>query len=311
MRRPRTRRLLHLFFAMVAALLLVAVGLGAWLAHDRAVGLVHPPRVLADSTPADFDIATWEDIAFPSPDGLTLRGWLVPPESMGGPTVIFVHGLHGNRSSLLPLAVPLVARGYGALLYDARNHGESEGTITTLGYAEAADVMGAVAFLRDRPDVGDAPLALVGHSMGAAAVLRAAARLSEVDAVVAISAFTSLEDNVAEGVRILTGLPPFPFAPLIIAFGEQEVGLQLSDLRPIDDLAAIAPRPVLFIHGQADPLVPAPNSEQLFAAASEPKVLYIVPGGQHGDIVEQPPEEMLAQVIAFMDEHLPIEPPPR
>ncbi len=311
MRLSRPRRLLRLLFAMVAALLLVAVGLGAWLARDRALGLVHPPRVLAARTPADFDIAAWEDIAFSSTDGLTLRGWLVPPGSAGGPTVIFVHGLRGNRSSLLALAAPLVARGYGALLYDARNHGESEGTVTTLGYAEVADVEGAVAYLQDRPDVGDAPLALVGHSMGAAAVLRAAARLPQVDAVVAISAFTSLEDNVAEGVRILTGLPPFPFAPLIIAFGEQEAGLQLSDLRPIDDLAAIAPRPVMFIHGQADPLVPPRNSEQLYAAASQPKVLYLVPGGQHGDIVEQPSEEMLAQVIAFVDEHLPIEPPPR
>jgi len=228
-----------------------------WLAYSKALTLVHPLRTLASETPAAYGIPAWEDVRFLTSDNLELRGWFIPPEgAVDGATIIFVHGLGSNREDLLEQAALLHKYGYGVLLFDLRNHGESQGTITTLGYLEAGDVQAAMDHLLSRPDVNPQRIGLMGMSMGGATVLRAAARIPEVRAVVAEAAYTSIEDNLAHGVRALTGLPPFPFAPLVAWFGEMESGLDIRLVRPIDDVGKIAPRPLLLIHGDQDTLVP-------------------------------------------------------
>ena len=295
----------NLILFAVGASLLAAVGAGAWVARREAMGLVHPARAPVEESPADYGIERWETVEFAASDGLQLTGWFIPPApDAGGATVIFVHGLGSNRASLLNQAAIVIEHGYGALLIDLRNHGDSAGTTTTLGFEEVKDVEGAVDYLLARPEVDPDRIAIVGHSMGGGTVLRAAARIPEIDAVVAESAFTSLEDNIAQGVRALTGLPPFPFAPLGVFFGEVESGLDISAVRPIDDLARIAPRPVLFIHGEQDQTVDVGNTHQLYAAASEPKEFYVIPNAGHGGLVEADPETFEQTLIGFLDDKL-------
>lgn len=189
-----------------------------------------------------------------------------------------------------------------ALLIDLRNHGESGEAITTLGLNEVEDVRAAVDFLLARPEVDPGRIGLMGMSMGGGTAIRAAARIPEVQWVIAQSAYTSLTDNIEEGVRGLTGLPPFPFAPLVIAFGEAEAGLDSTQVRPIDDVASIAPRPILFVHGAKDGLVPPRNSQALYAAAGEPKQIYLAPDVGHGGFMQVVGEEYRARLVEFLRE---------
>ncbi len=297
------RRFLIAF--VLLTLLLGAAGM-AWTARDNAYNLVHPARSLPDERPEDVGITDYETVTFPNGAGQQLVAWYAPPGAeTDGAAVIFVHGLGGNRDNLLGQAAWLVQRGYGALLLDLRNHGESEGDLTTLGLAEVDDVAAALGFLLAQPGVNPDRIGLVGHSMGGATVIRAAARLPEIDAVVAQSSYTSLEDNIAEGVRILTGLPPFPFAPLVVWFGEREAGLRIQEVRPIDDVDDLTPRPLLLVHGDADVLVPVANSRALFAAAGEPKELFVMPGAGHSGPLEAGPDSALAtRLVGFLDEAL-------
>lgn len=272
------------------------------VAHSNAMTLVHPARTQPARTPADYGVQTWEEVSFPNPAGQQLRGWFIPPAPPAdGALLVFVHGLGSNRSDLLEQAALLHTHGYGALLFDLRNHGESEGEITTLGYLEAEDVGAAVEYGLSRPEVDARRIGLVGMSMGGATVLRAAARIPEVDAVVAEAAYTSIEDNLAHGVRALTGLPPFPFAPLVAWFGEIEAGIDIRMVRPIDDVDEISPRPLLLIHGDQDPTVPVENSRALYAAALEPKQLYIVPGAGHGGFLQADPQHFEPILVGFLN----------
>ncbi len=271
-----------------------------WLAYSKALTLVHPLRTLAGETPAAYGIPAWEDVRFLTADNLELSGWFIPPEAaVDGAAIIFVHGLGSNREDLLEQAALLHKYGYGVLLFDLRNHGESQGTITTLGYLEAGDVRAAVDYLLSRPDVNPQRIGLLGMSMGGATVLRSAARIPEVRAVVAEAAYTSIEDNLAHGVRALTGLPPFPFAPLVAWFGELESGLDIRLVRPIDDVGKIAPRPLLLIHGDQDTLVPLENGKALYEAAGEPKQLYIVTGAGHGGFIDADPQGFERILVDF------------
>ena len=288
---------------LVAAVALV-VAL-AWIAHDHALKLIYPARTYPVESPDDYGMAGWEDVRFRTSDGLMLAGWFVPPApDSGGATVIFAHGFGGHRGEMLPQAALLTTQGYGALLIDLRNCGDSEGTQTTLGYKEPLDVAAAVEFLRSRPGVDPDRIALVGVSLGAAASIRAAAVTPQVRAVVAESAFSSLQDNVAEGVRRLVGLPPFPFAPLVVFFAERELGQNMNAVRPVDDVGKIAPRALLLIHGSDDRLIDASNSQRLFAAAGEPKELWVVPGGHHSDLMDVAPDEFQTRIVDFLTQHL-------
>jgi fermentation-respiration switch protein FrsA (DUF1100 family) len=296
-------RNLALFGALtLLAILLMSVAL---LARSRTMILLHPPRSYPTVDPLVAGIGEFEDVSFQTEDGLELGAWFIPAQqSDTSPTVIFVHGLGANRAGLLDQAKLLHELGYNALLFDLRNHGESEGAVTTLGYAEVQDVEAAVSYLGARSDLDAKRIGLLGHSMGGAIVLRAAARIPEIDAVIAESAYSSLEDNIEQGVRQITGLPPFPFAPLIVWFGEQETGMDIRAVRPIDDVGSIAPKAILFIHGGQDALIDPSNSQRLFAAALEPKELFILPSAGHGDFLAVDPNGFRQRITSFLELYL-------
>src|SRR5688572_23946259 len=129
-----------------------------------------------------------DDVAFTSPDGVPLRGWW----SVGmpdRPVVIFVHGLNRSRLEMLDRAAEASRRGYGVLLFDMRNHGESGSAYTTLGIHESNDVCAASNFVREREAAR--PQFLWGVSLGASTALLAANKCGGFDGVVSDSAFVS------------------------------------------------------------------------------------------------------------------------
>lgn len=303
MRKGR-RYWLNLLCAFVVALLIGAVVVLLDLSYRNACALVSARRAPVNTTPAESGLL-YEAVAFTSTDGLRLAGWYIP--SRNGATIILCHGLGGNRTGMLPQAVLLAEHGYGSLLFDFRAHGESEGEMVTFGYAEADDVLAAVDYLLARPDVDPQRIGILGGSMGAATAIRAAARSTHLKAVVAESAFTSLEDEVASSFRAISGLPAFPFAPFTVAFAQRKTGLRISALRPIDDIPSIAPRSVFLIHGIADDLIPAEQGLRLYEAAGEPKELWIVDMMGHGSALEISPDEYERRVIGFFDEALGVD----
>jgi fermentation-respiration switch protein FrsA (DUF1100 family) len=306
MKRDRDKRYWrNLTLFTLFAMLLGAAFIVSWLAYTRAMIFVHPERTYPKRTPSDLGVVNWEEARFPSADGLELVGWYIPPDPQGdGATLVYVHGLGSNREELLGQAVMLTKRGYGALLFDLRNHGESEGTITTLGYAEVEDVRGAVDYLLARAEVDPERIGLVGRSLGGAVVLRAAARIEQVRLVIAQSAYASVEDNMEGGVRAFTGLPPFPFAPLMVWIGQHKTGLDIRQMRPIDDVPQISPRAIMLIHGQRDPAIHFSNSVRLYEAAGEPKELYLIPRAGHGGLWAAEPGEFERRMVDFLERHL-------
>src|SRR5512139_1139636 len=59
--------------------------------------MAYPPRQpVCCQTPADFNLR-YEEVAFPTVDGLTLHGWYIPGSN--GATILFAHGGGGNRQT--------------------------------------------------------------------------------------------------------------------------------------------------------------------------------------------------------------------
>lgn len=295
--------------AVVAAAILVAVTV-VLIAYGAAMDIVHPEREEVAPRPADFGL-TAEDVVLRTSDGLSLAAWWLPPTGADRAALVVVPGYGDHRGDAITTTVMLASQGYGVLTFDWRAVGASEGDTATIGYDERRDLVAAFEWLRGRPEVDASRLGGLARSAGAAALVYVAADDPSVRAVVAETTFSALEDMMAMGVRAKTGLPPFPFAPLIVWFGERETGRRIGDVRPVDVVGRISPRPILIIRAGRDEWVPASNADALYAAAGEPKELWDVPGAEHARAHRDDPAGYEARVVGFFDRYLRGAPPVR
>lgn len=285
---------------MILVPLLVALLLLAYLAIAlrTAWRLTHPDRgwVPRDYEPSGLPV---ESIRLLSRDGYRLAGWIARRPGAAG-TVVFSHGVWTNHREMESRAAALWRRGFNVLLFDYRACGESDGSVTTLGLREVDDLLGAIDFLAGDADRG--PIGVWGNSMGGAVAIMAAARCPHIDAVVADSAFAVLIDNVAHGFRAATGLPAAPFRHAILALGQIILRANLDVVHPVDLVPALAPRPLLLIRGDADRLVRPADARALYAAAGDPKELWVLPDCGHVEAFDLQPGEVTDRVERFFRE---------
>lgn len=283
--------------------LIIALGAMAlfgvsWLGSNRAL---HPRRQTEANTPEDLGL-TVEEVRFPSEDETQLSGWFVLGSNRAA--VALLHGYGRSRGELLPHAAFLNRAGYSVLLFDFRHRGNSGGDRVTLGAKEPLDVIGAVRYLRSRPDVDPERIGVMGVSLGASAGIIAAAMTPDIMVVVAEAAFANLRSVVDRGMRNFVGLPPFPFAPVIRLVTERRLGVGIDEVVPEEIIGMIAPRAVMLIHGTADDIIPFEASRTLFWRAGEPKSLWLVPGGLHARAYLAAPDEYEARVLHFLTRYL-------
>ncbi len=265
----------------------------------------HPRRYPLDIPPSRYN-AEYEAVEFRSGDGTNLRGWLVKPvqPTLPSPAIIICHGLGANKSDFTELAVSLSKRGYAVLLFDFRAHGESGGSSSSLGLHEQEDILAALGFLRLRPDVDRQRIGIYGFSMGGAAAVLAAAGSRAFSAVVVDSPFASLREQSRDAITRYYRLPAFPFFHLAM-FG-YSLFFQASPARvsPVDTVPGIAPAPILIIASENDPMIPVENARRMFAAAGEPKELWIIPGADHGATLAVADGLYEKRIGRFFDRHL-------
>jgi pimeloyl-ACP methyl ester carboxylesterase len=99
---------------------------------------------------------------------------LVPrPQAQRPPGVVLVHGFTADRKTMSTLARWIAQSGYAVLTIDVRGHGANRNPFDD-NFALAAlrpDVKAAVDFMRQSDRVDGSKIVVIGHSMGAGAVL--------------------------------------------------------------------------------------------------------------------------------------------
>ncbi len=265
----------------------------------------HPPRYQLHIPPSTFK-ADYESISFSSEDGIALKGWLLKPSHPRpkSPAVIICHGVGANKSDFTELAASISQRGYYMLLFDFRAHGESGGRRTSLGHLEQKDIVAALDFIKTRPEIDPKRIGIYGFSMGGATAILAAAKARAFRAIVADSAFTNLRDQARTAVTGFYHLPAFPFLHLAVLGYELYFQTRVDKVSPVSVIGMIAPTPVFVIAGEGDALIPAENGRRLFAAANEPKKLWIIPGAEHGATLAAAGSEYEKRVGEFFDRYL-------
>lgn len=294
---PRRRRIKRL--AIIAGILLVSfffvvmpVALSFLITNSR---FRFPERGVKDPEAVGLKV---QNVEFRSDDGIPLRGWWNPGDP-GKPVLVFIHGLNRSRLEHLERAAESSARGYGVLLFDLRNHGESGRAYTTLGVTESHDVCAAREFLRK--EAAGRPQVLWGVSLGASTALLAERLCPGSSAILSDSSFLSFSETIKHHFTLIFRLPSFPIADIIIAVTSWRMGFHGED----GDVEAAVTKldvPILFIAGGADARMPPELAQRLASRASNPaKKLLIVPGAGHGQAFAHDREKYLQTAFEFIE----------
>jgi pimeloyl-ACP methyl ester carboxylesterase len=198
--------------------------------------------------------------------------------------IVMAHGftLSWQRPAVWRVATRLNQHG-GVVTFDFRGHGRSGG-LSTMGDREIRDLDVAVAYARE---LGYRRVASVGFSMGASIVVRYAALVGGLDAAVSVSgpgrwyyrgtkpmrrvhwAVERRAGRLVTRTWLKTRVSPVRWDPVPVS--------------PAEAAARVAPTPFLVVHGDQDLYFPVDHAYQLYAAARDPKELWVVPGFGHAE----------------------------
>jgi pimeloyl-ACP methyl ester carboxylesterase len=260
-------------------------------------------RLLQDSgvQPADVQTVT-EPLSLVTSDGERLRAThLTGPDPDRSLAVVVAHGFTLSIDKPgVQTVMRALAEHAGVIGFDFRGHGGSTGA-STVGHLEVADCEAAVAKARE---LGYRDVVTCGWSMGGSVVMRHAAIYGGVEAVVSVSALsrwfyrgTKAMRRVHWAIQTRTGRL---FARRMLATRISHAGWpEIPPEAPIDVVGRIAPIPLLLVHGDRDNYFPVEHPNDLFAAANEPKELWLVEGYGHAESAAGP--ELLDRIGA----HLP------
>ena len=256
-----------------------------------------------------------ERLTFPGHDGSELAARLDHPEGPTLATALFAHCFTCGKDIVAARRISgrLAAEGIAVLRFDFTGLGHSGGEFANTTFtSNVADLIEAARHLEAQ---GMAPALLIGHSLGGAAVLRAAEAIASARAVATIAApfdpshvtehFSSALPRIeAEGAAdVDLGGRPFRIGR---AFVED-----VSRTR-LEAAAAGLGRALLILHSPTDATVGIENASGLFLAARHPKSFVTLDGADHlisrGDDAEYAAGVIAAWASRYVDLVAP-EPP--
>jgi fermentation-respiration switch protein FrsA (DUF1100 family) len=154
-------------------------------------------------------------------------------------------------------------------------------------------VLGAIRWVRANRPAQSREIFGVGASMGAAALIAAAADPGpEGQAIDALAVYGTYDDlgSLVESMADQYFVPPLDWLarnagmPLASA----HAGRRLGRFSPAKEVKELWPRPILIIHGRRDRIIDFTHGEKLLDAAMQPKYHYWVPDSDHNGVVADP-----------------------
>lgn len=251
------------------------------------------PDARVRGNPSEYGLK-YEDVYFKSADGIRLHGWYFPAVKSAKGTVLHVHGNAGNITAHYEFIRWMPAAGYNVLTFDYRGYGQSGGQVTRTG--TMSDACAALDYLRGRTDVDKARIVVFGQSIGGTvATALAVQRHDQIAALAIDSAFTSHREIVRYHVT---------HHPLLFCLGWW-FPMTISDGQDtVDEIAKVAPTPLLIMQGKRDRIVPWNMAQRLFDAANEPKELWLIDDADHMEAWFSHAQEAEEKLSGFFDRAL-------
>lgn len=301
-------------FLMIPAIIIILIGAGYFIGNyfvdfalKRDIETLSPPKATLDiadpniKVPAepDFEKEIWN---VESNDKLKLCATYFLPKVESHQWAILVHGYGRDQRFAFDFAEEYLKHGYNVLTPDLRAAGESEGEYITMGNFESRDIILWTEKILERDP--QAKIILHGVSMGAATVLMASGlNPKNFVAVVEDCGYTNAYEMFTMQLEEIFNLPEFPIMTMADIVCKIKTGAKISDAAPIEYVKNTKV-PTLFIHGDADKLVPYEMMQRLYDASNAPiKEIWTVENAGHAMAKFQNPQIYFEHVFDFIDKY--------
>ncbi|MBI1722274.1 MAG: alpha/beta hydrolase [Gemmatimonadetes bacterium] len=271
-------RVVLLRLVVMAGTVYVALGMLLFFARDF---LVFPGRHDATPEPRRIGIADGEKVWVTTADGERLVGWYLPPRDASGAragALIWFHGNGETIGGLAPILREFRPQRAALLALDYRGYGESTGRAGIEGVKRDAEA--GWTYLAGRPEIDPARIVVYGRSVGSGPAVHLALQ-NPVAGLILESPFTSL--------RAMARVH-YPLFPSFIA------GSGLDNLRAIAGVRC----PVLFVHGDADRLIPIWMGRALAERVGAGAEFHVIAGADHNDTYDTGGEAYVRRVQDFV-----------
>lgn len=291
------KKIVKISLILVLITIIFVYGVSAFVVWN----LTHPSR-----EKIEFDIknkfSDAEDISFYSrKDNVFLKGWMIKSKE-NKKTVIFGHGYGRNRLQtdvpLLEIVEELNKKGINVIMFDMRNSGESQSAVTTVGYDESYDLLGAYDYVVSRSDVSN-DVILDGFSMGAVAVILAAEKEPAIKKVIADAPFADLEIYMQEKLTIWSKLPSIPFNFTCIQLTPFISDIDIKEVSPMNKVKKLKNTKILLIHGTGDKDIDIKNSRIIASNYNNAKLVEF-PNAEHVKSFASDKERYLQTIETFI-----------
>ncbi|UYL09770.1 alpha/beta hydrolase [Bdellovibrio sp. SKB1291214] len=234
----------------------------------------------------------YEDVRFKTASGNEIHGWyFATSQKHSKGTILFFHGNAQNLTSHFMMFYWLPKEGYNYLIFDYPGYGESLGKPNPANTVEAG--IAAAGWIKENKD--PRPLIIYGQSLGGIIAMQTAMKIKDQQPISRIVIDASFSSYRKMARRVLARsywtwwMQPITY-------------LVLNDSQSPEPIDRLAPIPMLFIHGADDPVIESESSQDMFAKAHDPKQLWIVPNGHHGDLFEVNNRELRQNFLNYLQQ---------
>ncbi|MFJ7746071.1 alpha/beta hydrolase [Peribacillus sp. NPDC097295] len=291
----------------IAGILAYMIGIGVYFSNrlmymkKKEDDFIQNREILAKRLiQADFDNLPKTEVWVPSPSGYPLKCLFIEPHQTNK-WIIVTHGVTENKMNSIKYMNIFLKRGFNAVIYDHRRHGDSGGKTSSYGHYEKFDLKAVIDELKKRKGT-DLFLGIHGESMGAVTLLLYAGMLEDgADFYIADCPFSNFEKQIQHQIGMEIPLPAWTVFPLGRMFIKLRDGYWTNEVSPIHFIKNIK-KPVLFIHSEPDAFIPASMTRELYAAKQGPKQLYLAKKGAHAQSYNDNPQEYEERIEQFIEQ---------
>ena len=233
---------------------------GGYVALQRR--LIFHPVPLTGTTPKNYGLQ-FQDVSFPSADGVTLAGWWIQHPSQDHPVLLYCHGNADCVSQLAEVSKIFYDFGFDELIFDYRNYGGSgKGPLSEKAVDD--DALAAYQWLRSK-GFQESQILIWGHSLGSSVAAWLATQTHPAGLILE-GAFPSI-------YAVSRMRNPWLFVPPSLIWDKFETGKYVAQRTC----------PLLETHAEKDTIIPIELGRRVFAGAAEPKKWLEIGGINHND----------------------------
>lgn len=268
------KKTLGLILPIIAFFLLVAsYYFSAKLLSPITLTKVDEEKIQKPISFSSFGLPDPETIRFQN-GSLRLRGWYFKHSKKKNCGVIFLHQFADSKLSLLPYAPMFWKLGCSLFFYDARAHGESDGTYSTYGYHEKMDLERAVEFFSEIDNTPEDRIGMFGVGFGGSTAIQFADGQYEYGFVIADAPFRDMRSYVEETFSLRYSHLIRLVLPLSLSLAELRGDFLVNDVSPLNTAKLITKPALVLFPGNTDGL--EKNDAELIFANIKTKTKQLV-----------------------------------